>query len=200
MTWPSADDPVGGLRVFRHLRALFEHDRRVVGEEPDQLLAVRRQHVGAGERALADEILLGLPDRPVEAEVGERHRAVGLLADDDEALLGPHHMHRLGAVGAAAVLLDLAPRRLPNGAAVMRGHVDLVAELAGEAHPHQPRRNAADARLAHGHMGKASLARSTPSTSGATQSRAFGPCTAIVAHCSVVEVSQTLRSVNSVWR
>ena len=34
----------------------------------------------------------------------------------------------------------------------MRRHVDLVAELAGETHPHEPRRNAADARLAQAHM------------------------------------------------
>ena len=39
-----------------------------------------------------------------------------------------------------------------------------------------------------------------PSTSGAMTSRAFGPCTAMTAHCSVIEVSQTLRSGNSVWR
>ena len=141
-------------RAFRHLRALFERDRRIVGQKPDQLLAIVRQHIGARERPLADEILLRLSDHPVEAEVGERHRAVGLLTDDDIALLGPHHMHRLGAVSAAAVLLHLAPRRLPDGAAEMRRHVDLVAELAGEAHPHESRRNAADARLAQAHMRK----------------------------------------------
>ncbi len=36
---------------------------------------------------------------------------------------------------------------------------------------------------------------SMPSTSGARISRAFGPCTATTAHCSVVEVSQTFRIV-----
>ena len=38
--------------------------------------------------------------------------------------------------------------------------------------------------------GKALPVRLTPSTSGAMHSRAFGPCKAIVAHCSVVDVSQ----------
>ena len=48
--------------------------------------------------------------------------------------------------------------------------------------------------------GIASGERSMPLTSGAITSRAFGPWTAITAHCSVVEVSQTSRSVNSVCR
>ena len=38
------------------------------------------------------------------------------------------------------------------------------------------------------------------STSGASTARAFGPCTAITAHCSVVEVSHTFRSGHSVCR
>ena len=32
---------------------------------------------------------------------------------------------------------------------------------------------------------------SMPSTSGSNIARAFGPCTAITAHCSVIDVSQT---------
>src|SRR5271165_6284676 len=116
-------------RALRHLCALLERDCRVLGDEPDELLAIFRQHVGAGKRAFSHEILLRLANRPVEAEVGERHRSVGLLADDDIALLGAHHMHRLGAVSAAALLLDLAPCRLPHGAAEMRGYIDLVAEF-----------------------------------------------------------------------
>ena len=54
----------------------------------------------AGERALADEVGLGLADRPGEAGVVRGQRAVGVLADDDVALLGAQHVHRLGAVGA----------------------------------------------------------------------------------------------------
>ncbi len=99
MTWPSAEEPVAGVRALDHLRAFFEDDRRIVGQEPDELLAIRRQHIGTCERAFADEILFRFPDRPIEAQVVERHRAVGLLADDDVALLGPQHMHRLSAVG-----------------------------------------------------------------------------------------------------
>ena len=47
--------------------------------------------------------------------------------------------------------------------------------------------------------GSAAAEMLRPSTSGARMSRARGPCTAITAHCSVVEVSQTRRSGNSVW-
>ena len=47
--------------------------------------------------------------QPRPAIVG-RHRAVGVLADDDVALLGAQHVHGLGAVGGDAVLLA-RPRR-----------------------------------------------------------------------------------------
>ena len=36
--------------------------------------------------------------------------------------------------------------------------------------------------------------------SGSITRRASGPCTAITAHCSVVEVSHTASSGHSVWR
>src|SRR5208282_6824735 len=126
-------------RALRHLCALLERDCRILRQETDELLAVFLEHIGAGKRAFSHEILLRLADRPVEAEIGERHRSVSLLADDGIALLGAHHMHRLRAVSAAALLLYLAPRRLPHGATKVRRNVDLVAELAGEAHPHEPR-------------------------------------------------------------
>ena len=48
--------------------------------------------------------------------------------------------------------------------------------------------------------GKAASEMSRPSTKGSSSLRAFGPLSATVAHCSVVEVSQTLRSGHSVWR
>src|SRR5579863_1798354 len=141
-------------RAFRHLRALFEHESRIVGQKSDELVAIGREHIRARERPLADEVLLRFADRPVETEIGERRRAVGVLADDDIALLGPHDMHRLGAIGAAVLLPDLAPRRLPDRSAIVRGNVDLVAQFPGEADTHQPRLNAARARFPHAHVRK----------------------------------------------
>ena len=49
------------VRVGDDLRAFLQHDLRVVGQQADELLAALRHHVGAGERALADEVGLGLP-------------------------------------------------------------------------------------------------------------------------------------------
>ncbi len=48
--------------------------------------------------------------------------------------------------------------------------------------------------------GMAASDMSTPSTSGSMILREFGPCTAITAHCSEMEVSHTCRCGNSVWR
>ena len=85
------------------------------------------------------------------------------------------------------------PDGLPHGAAVARRHVDLEAELAGEAHPEQPapaRRRSAPPRTAM--CGSAPAARSSAADEGREHcSRARGPCTAMTAHCSVTEVSQT---------
>ena len=58
--------------AFGHLRALFKRDRRVVRQKPDELLAIGCQHVGARERSFADEILLRLPDCPIETKIGEK--------------------------------------------------------------------------------------------------------------------------------
>jgi sarcosine oxidase subunit alpha len=66
------------------------------------------------------------------ARVIHRHRAVRILADDDVALFGAQHVHRLGAVGAGAILLPFRPQRLPDGFAIVRRHVDLEAPFARE--------------------------------------------------------------------
>ena len=139
-------------RVGDDLGAFLQHDLRVVGQEADELLAALRDHVGAGERALADEVGLGLADRPGEAGVVGGQRAVGVLADDDVALLGAHHVHRLGAVGHDVVLLAGLPQLLPEGEAVAGGDVDLEAELAGEGDPEEPGGEAGDGAFGDRHV------------------------------------------------
>src|SRR6516225_2814339 len=52
------------LRVGDDLRALFQQGAGIVGEEADELLALRVAHGGTRQRTLADEILLCLADRP----------------------------------------------------------------------------------------------------------------------------------------
>ena len=44
--------------------------------------------------------------------------------------------------------------RVPKRLAMVARHVDLVTELADEAHPHQERRDAGDVALAHPHVGE----------------------------------------------
>jgi hypothetical protein len=112
---------IGWFGIGDDLGALLQHDLRILRLQADELLAARCHEVGPLEPANADEIGLLRTDRPVEAEIVRRHRAVGFLADDDEALLGAQHVHRLGAVGAGAVLRGFGPDRLPDGAARSAG-------------------------------------------------------------------------------
>src|SRR3546814_11798411 len=102
------------------------------------------QHVGAHERALADKIRLRLADRPGEAGIIRCDRPVRVLTDDDVALLRAEHMHGLGAVRRDAELAAGFVERLPEVKSVAGGHVDLVADLAGEADTEQPSRHAPD--------------------------------------------------------
>ena len=148
---------------------------------PTSCLRSGRAQVGARPAALADEVGLRLGDDPAQAEIVGRHRAVGLLADDDVALLGAQHVHRLGAVGRDAVRLRRPPQRLPHRAAVVGRHVDLVAELAGEADAEDARRHAARPCLrARSCAGRPRATRSmSVDERRAARSRAFGPCTAI---------------------
>src|SRR5690606_10310857 len=102
------------LRVLDDLSPLLQHHLRIAGLQAHELLAARRLQIGPLQPANADEVGLVLADRPGQAAVVRRHRAVGLLADDDVTLFGAQHMHRLGAVGAGAVLLSFDPDRLPH--------------------------------------------------------------------------------------
>ncbi|KDB51290.1 hypothetical protein X805_31030 [Sphaerotilus natans subsp. natans DSM 6575] len=73
-----------------------------------------------------------------------RHRAVGVLADDDEALLGAQHMHALGAVGGDVEVGAGFHHRLPERLAVAGLDVELVAHLAREADAEDPAGQAGD--------------------------------------------------------
>ena len=61
--------------------------------------------------------------------------AVGVLADDRVALLGPQHVHGLGAV-RRDVELRAGRRTASHSASPYQArHVDLVGQLAGEGDP-----------------------------------------------------------------
>ena len=51
-----------------NLRTFLQHRPVRRGQQADELLAILPQHVGPAKRALADEVGLGLADRPAEAE------------------------------------------------------------------------------------------------------------------------------------
>ncbi len=161
------------------------------------MLAVGARSVLAHERAPAEEVLLVLGDDPVHAEVDRRDRAVGVLADDDVALLGAQHVHRLGAVRRDAEALADIHQRFPNVPCLV-AHVDLVRELAGEADPHHARRHAGDEALSHDMNGKASAEKSMSAHTASSTLRLSGPTTATVAQCSVTDVRYTFRCGHSV--
>ena len=122
------------------------------GQQADQLLAVGPCHVPTSQGPLADEIRLEFSHRPGEPRIVGRHGAVGVLADDDVALLGAQHVHRLGSILHHVVLLPGGVDRLPHGGAEVGRHIDLESEFAGEAHAKQHHGNAADAAAAHAHV------------------------------------------------
>src|SRR3546814_5961980 len=63
-------------------------------------------------------------------------------------------MHGLGAVRRDAELAAGFVERLPEVKSVAGGHVDLVADLAGEADTEQPSRHATDSPARHRHVRK----------------------------------------------
>ena len=192
MTWPSIGTGTGACGVGDDLRALLQHDLRIDGSSPTSCLRSGFSMSGRVSERLPTKSGFALPIMPAKPEVVRRHRAVGLLADDDVALLGAQHMHRLGAVGRDAEALARGDDRLPD----RRGRARAGTLISK---PSSPVKLTRKSRVGTPQIlpsrtlicGIASADRSMPSTSGAITSRACGPCTAITAHCSVVEVSQT---------
>jgi len=91
------------------------------------LFAPKRTHGLALERALADEVTLGLHHNPAEVGIIRCHRAIGVLADDDVALFRAQHVHCLGAIRANAVVTAGIEDRLPRLHAAIARHADFEA-------------------------------------------------------------------------
>ena len=106
------------------LRAFLQNHRRIDRQQPDQLLAIRPIKVRQRQRAPADEIATA--DRPAEPNIIRGDGPIGLLTDDDEALLGAQHVHRIGAVWGYITL----PQRIPNPLRLGGRYVDLEAGLS----------------------------------------------------------------------
>ena len=114
-------------------------------------------------------------------------RAVGLLADDDVALLRAQDMHGLGAVGrdaalAAHALPDRLPHRRPKPAGTLISKPSSPVKLTRKRRA----RDAADLRTPEPTCaGSAAGSRLDAADERGDYRRARGPCTAMTAHCSV---------------
>src|SRR5579862_22654 len=124
--------------------------------ESDQRLAARTLR-NDGETALADEELLVHLDRPGHIELERIGDAVGVLADDDVSLLEPQHALRLHTEGPDPVSTTRLVERAPQLSAVLRGRVDLIAQLAHEPDAHEAAGYRGDERLAHAQIRECAL-------------------------------------------
>ena len=134
--------------LLDELRAFGEE---LVREEPDELFAIEPGRVRPPERPAPDEVRVVLPDDPAHPEIVGRHRAVGVLPDDHESLLGSEDVHRLGAVGGDPERRARRHDRLPQLEAAPAVDEDLVRELAGEAHPGDAHRDPRHLAVAERH-------------------------------------------------
>src|SRR5690242_17583744 len=118
--------------------ALFDPNSRLGARkgEADELTC-QRPLAQDGKAALADEEPLIHLDRPVEVRFARRGKAVGVLPDNDVALLQPQDPLRLDAERTQARLLALLHNRIPDRSALGGRHVNLVAQLAHETDPEQ---------------------------------------------------------------
>ena len=119
--------------------AAFDDDAALIfAEQADQLFATAGiGAIAALQRALADEAIVAFAfDYPAHAQVLRRYRAVGVLADDDEAFFSAQDVQSFGAVGRYVVFSAKLHDALPEREGVVRLDVDLVAKLAREADAH----------------------------------------------------------------
>ena len=73
-----------------------------------------------------------------------RRQTIGVLADDEVALLEPHHPLRLDAEGRDAEVRPGGEQRVPQSLAGHRRHVHLVAQFADETDAQHAGRNTGD--------------------------------------------------------
>src|SRR4029079_17261055 len=122
--------------------------RRSRGERHGDELALRLMRGRALEAALADEPGLFLPHGPAHVELRRRGVEVGVLADDDVALLKPPQTQLAHPVRADVQIAARLQQRVPELGAAVAGVVQLVRELAHEPQPDRAARNARDSQLA----------------------------------------------------
>src|SRR6266700_7433758 len=114
--------------------------------EADQA-PLRRLAAQQLDRSFADEEWLLHRKRPAHAELVRRADRISILADDDVAFLQAQDARRFQAVGTQPERLARIHKGVPERLAIGLRGMELEAELAGVADPHDPdgaTRNPAD--------------------------------------------------------
>src|ERR671912_672698 len=145
--------PANDLVLILHDLARFRGDQRAVvrlqADEPKAAVALALPR----QLGLAREVALVQPDHTAEAYIVGSREPVGVLAHDEVSLLQAQDALRLYAEGPNAEVGAALHERLPDVQPVGGRHVDLVAELAGEADaPHETVVHAVDTSGADPHI------------------------------------------------
>ena len=124
------------------LTALGRDEHRVDGLQPDELRPVRfggrGPFLGPDQLREADGVFLVELDEPVETGRVALHQPVGVLPDDEVALLQAHDALGLDSECPDPEVGPRLEQRLPDVEAIRRRNVDLVGEFASEADsPHE---------------------------------------------------------------
>src|SRR5271166_4622169 len=148
-------------RAARLARALNQmragHERRCARRhgKADELFPPPLRRDGQEERALADIFVSAGLARAPKTEVVRHGRPIGVLADDDIALLRPQNHQRLDAHEAAAEGGQLLLSARAQGAGARGGDAQLVSAVASEAHPRDAQRAALERAGREAHVRQA---------------------------------------------
>src|SRR5215218_11262779 len=148
--------PAHDLVFPLHDLARFRGDQRAVvrlqaDEPPRAALDLALPH----QLGLAREVILVQPDHASEAYIVGSREPVGVLTYDQVSLLEAQDALRLYAEWPYTEVRAALHERLPDVQPVGGRHVDLVAELAGEADaPHETIVHAGDTSGADPHVGE----------------------------------------------
>ena len=120
--------------------------RRSVAREAESGQPVPRGEPGDSlECCLAHEVALVHPNGPLHAELRRSRVEVGVLTDENVALLQPEHPEGFQAVWNETEVRACLEEGVPESDGIVPRMVELEAELAGETEPEDVARDGSDA-------------------------------------------------------
>src|SRR5215207_2148533 len=169
--------PAHDLVFPLHDLARFRGDQRAVvrlqADEPRAAFDLALPH----QFGLACEVVFVQPDHPAEAYIVGSREPVGVLAHDEVSLLQAQDALRFYTERSYAEIRAALHERLPDVQPVSGRHVDLVAELAGEADaPHETVVHASDTSGADPHIGEGVRREVNALGQAQEQLAGFGSC------------------------